>query len=75
MAAARVLKAQQGELYYSHGRLLRADFVQEQIDTLSIRSQLKRIRNADFFGSVDLAAILAERIGPSGHPCLIQEEE
>ena len=75
IAAARVLNAQQGELYYSHGRLLRADFVQEQIDTLPIRSELKRIRNADFFGSVDLAAILAERIGPSGHPCLIQEEE
>ena len=64
MAAARKLKTAQKSNVYSHIRLLK--YLDEPgMDTLPIRHQLRRIRKAGYYGSVDLANLLKERLGPS----------
>ena len=67
MAAARKLSATDA-WFSSHIRLLQREDIRKQVDTLPIRRHLKRITNAGFFGSVDLADILHERNSPSGPP-------
>lgn len=67
MAAARKLSATDA-WFSSHILLLQREDIRKQVDTLPIRRHLKRITNAGFFGSVDLADILHERNSPSGPP-------
>ena len=67
MAAARKLSAADA-WFSSHILLLQREDIRKQVDTLPIRRHLKRITNAGFFGSVDLADILHERNSPSGPP-------
>lgn len=66
-AAARKLATFDANIC-SHIRLLQREDIRKRVDTLPIRRHLKRITNAGFFGSVDLADILHERNSPSGPP-------
>lgn len=60
MAAARKLSACDMNIC-SHISLLQREDICKQVDTLPIRRHLKRVTNAGFFGSADLADILRER--------------
>lgn len=73
MAAARTLRAHGGNTRCSHLSLLRDPALKEKTDTATPLHLLHCIRKAGYYGSVDLAAILEERIGPSGHPSLLQQ--
>lgn len=58
---------------HSHLTFLRNGFTAQQMDTAPMLKHLHRIRKADYYGSVDLAHVLEERVGPNGHPSLLQE--
>lgn len=73
MAAARTLIAHGGRKWSSHLSLLRNPALKEKADTTTPYYHLHRIRQASYYDSVDLAAVLEERIGPSGHPSLLQQ--
>lgn len=73
MAAARTLRAHGGRKWNSHLSLLRDPDFKEKTDTATPYYHLHRIRQAAYYDSVDLAAVLEERIGPSGHPSLLQQ--
>ncbi|MBE6418211.1 MAG: hypothetical protein E7033_07080 [Akkermansiaceae bacterium] len=73
MAAARTLRAHGGNTRYSHLSLLRAPDLKDKTDTATPLHLLHCIRQEGYYGSVDLAGILEERIGPSGHPSLLQQ--
>ena len=57
----------------SHLTFLRKGVTVQQMDTAPMLKHLHRIRKADYYGSVDLAHVLEERVGPNGHPSLLQE--
>lgn len=73
MAAARTLRAHGGNTRCSHLSLLRDPALKDKTDTATPLHLLHCIRKAGYYGSVDLAAILEERVGPSGHPSLLQQ--
>lgn len=73
MAAARTLIAHGGRKWSSHLSLLRDPDFKEKTDTATPYYHLHSIRHASYYDSVDLAGILEERIGPSGHPSLLQQ--
>ena len=73
MAAARTLITHGGRKWGSHLSLLRDPDFKEKTDTATPYYHLHRIRQASYYDSVDLAAVLEERIGPSGHPSLLQQ--
>lgn len=66
LALAKKLYRLGGANIYSHIDLLKPNPYNAPIDTLSIRRQLQRIKNAGYYGAIDLANILKERSGPSG---------
>lgn len=66
LALAKKLYRLGGAQVYSHIDLLKPNPYNAPIDTLSIRRQLQRIKNAGYYGAIDLANILKERSGPSG---------
>ena len=65
-AAARELYQLGGRDIFSHEGLLQNAPLSQEINTTA--DHLRRIREADYFGSMDLAEILIERIGPCGNP-------
>ena len=65
-AAARELYQLGGRDIFSHEGLLQNASLSQEINTTA--GHLRRIREADYFGSMDLAEILIERIGPCGNP-------
>lgn len=73
MAAARTLITHGGRKWNSHLSLLRDPDFKEKTDTATPLHLLHCIRQEGYYGSVDLAGILEERIGPSGHPSLLQQ--
>ena len=58
---------------HSNLTFLRNGFTAQQMDTAPLLKHLHRIRKANYYGSVDLAHVLEERVGPNGHPSLLQE--
>lgn len=66
LALAKKLYRLGGAQVYSHIDLLKPNPYNAPIDTLPIRRQLQRIKNAGYYGAIDLANILKERSGPSG---------
>lgn len=66
LALAKKLYRLGGAQVYSHIDLLKPNPYNVPIDTLPIRRQLQRIKNAGYYGAIDLANILKERSGPSG---------
>ena len=66
LALAKTLYRLGGANIYSHIDLLKPNPYNDSIDTLPIRRQLQRIKNAGYYGAIDLANILKERSGPSG---------
>lgn len=66
LALAKKLYRLGGANIYSHIDLLKPNPYNAPIDTLPIRRQLQRIKNAGYYGAIDLANILKERSGPSG---------
>lgn len=66
LALAKKLYRLGGAQVYSHIDLLKPNPCNAPIDTLPIRRQLQRIKNAGYYGAIDLANILKERSGPSG---------
>lgn len=66
LALAKTLYRLGGAQVYSHIDLLKPNPYNAPIDTLPIRRQLQRIKNAGYYGAIDLANILKERSGPSG---------
>lgn len=66
LALAKKLYRLGGAQVYSHIDLLKPNPYNAPIDTLSIRRHLQRIKNAGYYGAIDLANILKERSGPSG---------
>lgn len=65
-AAARELYQLGGRDIFSHEGLLQNAPLSQEINTTA--GHLRRIREADYFGSMDLAEILIKRIGPCGNP-------
>ena len=65
-AAARKLYQLGGGNIFSHEELLHEAARSQKMDTAA--RHLRRIREAGFYGSVDLAEILIERVRPCGNP-------
>lgn len=73
LALAKTLHDLNGERIYSHINLLKYYDADASTNTLPIRRHLQRIKNALYYGAIDLANILEERSGPSG-PGFVEQE-
>ena len=73
LALAKTLHDLDGESIYSHINLLKYYDADASTNTLPIRRHLQRIKNALYYGAIDLANILEERSGPSG-PGFVEQE-